>query len=104
MRFNYSLEDLIIAYRKVKSDIYFDNGYDNLIKLALYEENLIDNIKNLRSRLLHGDFDLIESKDFLGDYKYILKDIEFEPDEDPQKSFVFFQTKYLIGMKLMLKK
>jgi hypothetical protein len=35
MGFNFTLEDLIIPYRKTKSDIYFDNGQDNLKKLLI---------------------------------------------------------------------
>jgi hypothetical protein len=91
MNFEFTIEDLIIAYRKVKSDIYFDNGHDNLIKLANYEEHLIENLRQLQRNLNSGDWDLMKSRNFLGDFRYILKDIEFDHnDSEKEKGFVYF--------------
>jgi hypothetical protein len=91
MNFEFTLEDLIIAYRKVKSDIYFDNGHDNLIKLAEYEEYLIENLGQLQRKLNSYDKNFLKSREFLGDFKYILKNIKFTPAEsDKNKSFVYF--------------
>lgn len=89
MRFDFTIEDLIIAYRKVKSDIYFDNGHDNLIKLAQYEQDLIGNLKVLLDKLNTGDDRYFRSEQFLGEFKYILKDIEFS-NQDDSKGFVYF--------------
>lgn len=91
--FNFTLEDLLIAYRKVKTDIYYDNGYDNLIKLANYEEDLITNLNQLKESLNSGNYEYFYSHQFLGDFKYLLKNIEYKKDEAKQESgFVYFSN------------
>lgn len=57
--------DMILAYRKVKAEIWWMRTVPTLRKLAEYEEDLMANLKNLRQRITSGEFQADDS--FLGD-------------------------------------
>lgn len=78
----YTLDDLIIAYRKVKSDLFYDSGNISLIQIALYEENLINNLSKLLVKLNDSNSNYFSSIDFIGNFKIILKNLEVKNEND----------------------
>lgn len=72
----FTLEDLGMAYRKAKVDIYYSNDARPLDILE-YERDLKGNLQKLLQRLNGENRDWISDPVFLGDYSLIPKGIEF---------------------------
>lgn len=70
-----SIEDLGLAYRKAKVDLYYSTNAP-LLAIADYEEHLLDNLKNLLSRINSEDVSWVKNKDFLGDWTLVPKSIK----------------------------
>lgn len=70
------LEDLILAWRKAKVDLYYSTN-PPLLAMADYEENLLDNLERLRERINGKDQDWITHSDFLGSWTLAPKGISF---------------------------
>lgn len=66
--------DLAIAYRKVKADLYYEQGHANLCALLEYEEQLEENLETLYE-LLHDLplYEWVASEDFVGRWSVIAK-------------------------------
>jgi predicted amidohydrolase len=69
------LTDLYRAYRKAKSDAYFEKGHFHSLAFATYEENLEDNLNRLLGRLNQDASWALDQK-FLGGYAYVPKAVE----------------------------
>lgn len=41
------LDDLLVAYRKAKADVYFENSFPTAIQFADYEQDILGILKNL---------------------------------------------------------
>ena len=74
----YKLDDLIIAYKKVKNDIYNDKSNISILKIVQFEEDLINNLNTLLIELNNCNSDYFYNKKFLGGFKLCLKTVEFE--------------------------
>ena len=72
-----SIEDLGLAYRKAKVDLYYSTN-PSLFQIADYEDNLQSNLNDLLELLNGVDDSWIESPDFLGDWILIPKSIHFD--------------------------
>ncbi|MBL0742633.1 RNA-directed DNA polymerase [Chryseolinea lacunae] len=83
---NISLEDLIIAYRKAKVDAFYESGHNTAISFALYETELLENLRKLRSNLNSGEHDWVQHEDFVGSHAILLKSVSREGKE---KSVVY---------------
>ncbi len=86
---NLSIQDLILAYRKAKTDVYFERNYPASIKFAEYESDLLNNLDEL----------LVELKacngfggrnDLLGDLRVIPKKLGKKMRAEVQDSHVHF--------------
>jgi len=80
---NISLEDLGLAYRKAKVDLYY-SSHACLSAIADYESNLTTNLANLQAKLATDDKTWISDPSFLGDWVLAPKSIE--PPKSASKS------------------
>lgn len=46
-----TLADLLVAYRKAKADVFFENTFPTAIKFAEYEQKLLGKLEALLKRL-----------------------------------------------------
>lgn len=76
-----TLEDMFIAYRKVKVDLFY-TGYYSPEVIIEYENNLEIKLKNLYERIISGKSDWVKSKDFVGGWYYIPKSIDIDNKQD----------------------
>lgn len=72
----YTLQDLGLAYRKAKVDLYYQTT-PPLLAMAEYEEALLKNLKRLRDQLNSGREEWIVSPEFLGDWTLATKSIRW---------------------------
>lgn len=88
---SFNLDDLGLAYRKAKVDLFYSSNPD-LLAIADYEENLSDNL-NLLSDLLNGkNQKWVEQPEFIGGWTLATKSISW-PDRKE------FQEKNGTGLK-----
>lgn len=81
------LGDLYRAYRKAKTEAFFEKGHFSSIAFATYEKNLEDNLKRLL-RALHSGDAWTRRRKFLGEYTYVPKSIE-SPQQDQVRDIHF---------------
>ncbi|WP_445427426.1 RNA-directed DNA polymerase [Alishewanella sp. HL-SH05] len=70
-----TLEQLILAWRKAKVDLYYSTN-PPLLAIADYEDKLLDNLTALQTRINGADEDWITEKAFLGDWTLAPKAIK----------------------------
>lgn len=73
-----SLGDLYLAYRKAKSDAYYENTHFHALAYVRYERHLDLNLRRLRTRLRHEDWS--SDTTFLGGYVYAPKSVANSDD------------------------
>lgn len=71
-----TIADLYLAYRKAKSDAFYDNLHPNALSFTEYEQDLKQNLERLHDRLAKSDSSWKEDLDFIGGYLYIPKSID----------------------------
>lgn len=75
MRPDFTLHDLVVAYRKAKVDLYYSND-GRYLDLASYEETLEDRLKRLMDRLNDShDFSWIDEA-FVGGHRIVPKTVK----------------------------
>lgn len=75
-------EDLGIAYRKAKVDLYYERGHANLLALLKYEEALGDNLRRLHKRLNSDELEEWMTGDsFVGNWSVIAKNLDAKLSE-----------------------
>ena len=72
---NIQLHQLIEAYRKAKVDAFYENGHVNIEQFALYEKNLIANLKELQAVLNNWEVKTIFLENYVGVHTLALKRI-----------------------------
>lgn len=72
-----TIEDLLIAYRKVKVDCYYETGHITAYSFAIYEQNLMDNLNELLHKIVDLDYAWFECEEFIGKHHLSLKKIDF---------------------------
>lgn len=81
-----TLEDLILAWRKAKVDLYYSTN-PPLLAMADYEENLLNNLEQLRERINGKDQDWVTDSEFLGTWTLAPKGISFaKPPKNSESS------------------
>ena len=78
---NLAIEDLLIAYRKAKSDCFFENTFPTAIKFAEYEEDLLSNLEKLLEQL-KNEFGFATDSKLLGDYRLLPKKLSTKNKND----------------------
>lgn len=81
MASEFSLDDLVLAYRKAKVDLYYSNDR-RVLDLLEYEQGLETNLESLRKRINGEDDSWVHGTAFLGGYTFIPKSIEMPPVAD----------------------
>ncbi len=71
---NFTLEDLGMAYRKAKVDMYY-SSHPSLLAIAEYESSLMDNLECLLEKLNGENEAWINDEAFLGDWTLATKSI-----------------------------
>lgn len=72
---SFSLEDLGLAYRKAKVDLYY-SSHASLEAIADYEETLHANLVALRARLNGDDESWVTKAEFIGDWTLATKSVD----------------------------
>ncbi|UJR86233.1 reverse transcriptase domain-containing protein [Sandaracinus amylolyticus] len=85
----FSMDDLMIAYRKAKQEAYFDANTAHGAKFAAYERNLERNLTGLSARLRSRTADWHTDPDFLGAITYVPKSLD-RGDKDESTTAVQF--------------
>ncbi|SHI91807.1 RNA-directed DNA polymerase [Flavobacterium terrae] len=90
---NYTLEDLIIAYKKVKNDIYHDKSNISIFKIVDFEKYLIENLEVLLENLNNYNEQYFSSPDFFGGFNVCLKSTEIT-NSDRNDSGIYFSNHF----------
>lgn len=84
-----SARDMILAYRKVKAELWWMKTIPALNMLAEYENDLEVNLKKLRTRILSGSWDNLQDDEaFLGKVVQLPK--KLDPKEESKKSSIHY--------------
>ena len=88
-----SIDDLIMAYRKAKVDAYYETGHLTLLDFANYEQDLLNNLHKLLTKINSQDLDWFGSADFVGHHMFALKKIDFKEEEKDKKDpFIYYSN------------
>lgn len=68
------ISDLLVAYRKAKADLFFENIFPTAIKFAEFEQELLKNLELLLVRLKNS-CGFADEKDLLGDFRLVPKQL-----------------------------
>lgn len=71
-----SLADVYVAYRKAKSEAYYENTHVHAIAFTEYEQNLEENLRSLHAALTRSKPIWHLDLPFLGDYAYVPKSLD----------------------------
>lgn len=77
-------DELILAWRKAKVDLYYSTN-PPLLEMAAYEEKLLVNLEQLRQRINGEDRSWISDSDFLGTWTLTPKVITFQDKENSKQ-------------------
>src|SRR5690554_6630583 len=88
--------ELVLAWRKAKIELYYSTN-PPLLQTADYEENLIENLKNLADRINRKNKKWVTEPEFLGTWTLTPKAISFkrnntsdaDKEANPEKSDTF---------------
>lgn len=72
------LEDLLVAYRKAKADCFYESIFPTAVKFAEFEQNLIENLKELHAKLIKNE-GFSADTDLVGRCHLIPKKLEIKP-------------------------
>lgn len=70
-----TVSDIYLAYRKAKSEAYYNSMHPTAVAFAEYESNLEENLDSLFKKLTSDSF-WFDDSNFLGGYLYIPKSID----------------------------
>lgn len=107
----FNLNELVIAYRKAKVDVYYMGGHSALDILE-YEENLTENLQKLSLKLQNSDLNWLQDTNYLGGWYPAPKQISFEDQKneentnlicsDPQHNFHLLLSKSTVKAEFRL--
>lgn len=84
-----ALNDLYVAYRKAKVDMFYERDHATAIAFADYEEKLDDYLQALLAELNSPQPNWQSSSDFVGTYGFLPKALDFGKDrKEPPLQFV----------------
>lgn len=87
MPIDISLNDLVIAYRKAKVDVFYENGDPIIMSFVEYERNLFSNLSKLRDEILTNELGFIAEMEVTPPFHWTIKDSSVK-----SKSFVYFSN------------
>ncbi|MFW0969787.1 RNA-directed DNA polymerase [Vibrio parahaemolyticus] len=71
-----SLADMYLAYRKAKTEAFYDNFHPNSISFAIFESNIQENIELLYSKIINKSSKWWLDESFIGEYRYVPKSLD----------------------------
>jgi len=85
---------MILAYRKVKAELWWMKTVPALGLLADYENNLQENLKALRERILSGSIEWVRNSDFLGKVVHLPKKLheKSKPGKTPGRPNIRYSS------------
>ncbi|WP_122277430.1 RNA-directed DNA polymerase [Pseudomonas syringae group genomosp. 3] len=85
-----TLKELAFAWRKAKVDLYYST-HPQLLAMAEYENELLDNLKRLKKKLIGKDENWIKKTDFLGEWTLAPKALKPAPTKnEPENPGLIF--------------
>ena len=99
------LHDLLAAYRKAKSDCFYESTFPVAIKFANYEKNLLENLNTLLNDLKDGGGFESFIDELIGDFRVVPKKLKVKNNNkndghvhfsDPIRSFDYFKKNNII--------
>jgi hypothetical protein len=85
-------EDLGLAYRRAKADLYYDGTRQKDFELCEYEENLRANLDKLLTQLSQSSLDWMTERQFVGDWSVIPRNINDKPKDKNKIRTRWFQS------------
>jgi hypothetical protein len=85
---NFTLQDLGLAYRKAKVDLYYSTN-SSLLAIAEYESQLTNKLQSLLDKLNGGDEQWITAPEFLGNWTLVPKGIDLKGLPEPDSGLIF---------------
>ena len=79
-----TLQDLGLAYRKAKVDLYY-SSHASIDAIADYEEKLLENLSSLLAKINGESEEWVKGKDFLGAYTVAAKSVDMDAWKAHQK-------------------
>lgn len=73
-----SLEQIVDAYQRAKTDVYFERNNDDLLRFVEFENNLAENLKAVYLALKSEEELFFLNDDTIGSYSIALKTLEFD--------------------------
>ncbi len=73
---SFTFSDILLAYRKAKTDAFYETGHNTSQRFAFFEQDLFQNIKNLLDNLNSGRNYWLNEETFTGNYGLMIKSIE----------------------------
>ncbi|MFW9675412.1 RNA-directed DNA polymerase [Vibrio parahaemolyticus] len=70
-----SLADMYLAYRKAKTEAFYDNFHPHAISFSVFESNIQENIEALHSKIISKGSNWWLDESFIGDYRYVPKSL-----------------------------
>lgn len=86
-----TIKEMGLAFRKAKVDLYY-SSHASLELMAKYEDNLYENLNSLLEKINDEDEGWIESKDFLGTWVLVPKEIHPRKYTDGNKNGLVFSS------------
>lgn len=84
-----TLPDLLVAYRKAKADVYFENTFPTAIKFAEYEQDLLANLQALLDRLRFQQ-GFAKHETLLGEFRLVPKKLGLERKQNAPTGHAHF--------------
>ncbi|HLG15293.1 MAG TPA: RNA-directed DNA polymerase [Blastocatellia bacterium] len=81
-------QDLGLAYRRAKADLYYDGTHLKDFELCEYEDNLHENLGKLLTQLSLPALDWMTSPQFVGDWSVIPRDIAKDPNHKRRTGWI----------------
>jgi hypothetical protein len=87
----FTIEDLGLAYRKAKVDLYY-SSHGSLLAIVEYESRLLANLQSLLDRLNGEEEAWIKDETFLGDWTLAAKGIDRESNHEKHGNGLIFSS------------
>lgn len=95
-----TLADLLVAYRKAKADVFFENSFPTAIKFADYEQELLANLGSLLKRLQKQQ-GFAKDETLLGQFRLVPKKLGLERKERAPSGHAHFSDAALAFESLL---
>lgn len=83
--------DLLVAYRKAKADVFFENSFPTAIKFADFEQDLLANLDALLNRL-KANQGFADDEGLLGDFRLVPKKLGLKRKDSAPLGHVHFSN------------